>query len=241
MGSGCRQTDSAERAASAGSKVWHLYQFTVSHQHHLIDWTVFKNNGYFFIRFSFLVWAKHPHACCILLWQMHKDHQRWLWRPKVHHQCEAVCQVCGGPEWPGGPHWHRGGYESRVRMKGDISCSNKNHVCRCPILHWYSIIVRYLSLLCLSFSVDRNKYQIHIPLPPKIDPTVTMMQVRRDTTTWSEFKIRFLTFICTDWKSTWRVKTIWWKLILRLAFTRSALSDHCKEGQHLFWEKGFIH
>merc|ERR1712136_257225 len=24
---------------------------------------------------------------------------------------------------------------------------------------------------------DRNKYQIHIPLPPKIDPTVTMMQV----------------------------------------------------------------
>lgn len=28
------------------------------------------------------------------------------------------------------------------------------------------------------FSVDRNKYQIHIPLPPKIDPTVTMMQVR---------------------------------------------------------------
>lgn len=29
----------------------------------------------------------------------------------------------------------------------------------------------------LNFSVDRNKYQIHIPLPPKIDPTVTMMQV----------------------------------------------------------------
>ena len=27
------------------------------------------------------------------------------------------------------------------------------------------------------FSVDRNKYQIHIPLPPKIDPSVTMMQV----------------------------------------------------------------
>ena len=26
--------------------------------------------------------------------------------------------------------------------------------------------------------MDRNKYQIHIPLPPKIDPTVTMMQVR---------------------------------------------------------------
>lgn len=25
--------------------------------------------------------------------------------------------------------------------------------------------------------VDRNKYQIHIPLPPKIDPSVTMMQV----------------------------------------------------------------
>ena len=24
---------------------------------------------------------------------------------------------------------------------------------------------------------DRNKYEIHLPLPPKIDPTVTMMQV----------------------------------------------------------------
>jgi len=31
--------------------------------------------------------------------------------------------------------------------------------------------------ICNFFSVDRNKYQIHIPLPPKIDPTVTMMQV----------------------------------------------------------------
>lgn len=29
----------------------------------------------------------------------------------------------------------------------------------------------------ITYSVDRNKYQIHIPLPPKIDPTVTMMQV----------------------------------------------------------------
>lgn len=33
-------------------------------------------------------------------------------------------------------------------------------------------------LMSVNFcSVDRNKYQIHIPLPPKIDPTVTMMQV----------------------------------------------------------------
>ncbi|KAL9705147.1 hypothetical protein quinque_008665 [Culex quinquefasciatus] len=30
---------------------------------------------------------------------------------------------------------------------------------------------------CALGNVDRNKYQIHIPLPPKIDPTVTMMQV----------------------------------------------------------------
>ena len=29
----------------------------------------------------------------------------------------------------------------------------------------------------MSGRVDRNKYQIHIPLPPKIDPMVTMMQV----------------------------------------------------------------
>lgn len=29
----------------------------------------------------------------------------------------------------------------------------------------------------MRVGVDRNKYQIHVPLPPKIDPTVTMMQV----------------------------------------------------------------
>ena len=34
------------------------------------------------------------------------------------------------------------------------------------------------SIFSLSCSVgDRNKYEIHLPLPPKIDPTVTMMQV----------------------------------------------------------------
>lgn len=33
-------------------------------------------------------------------------------------------------------------------------------------------------MLRYSFlSVDRNKYQIQIPLPPKIDPSVTMMTV----------------------------------------------------------------
>ena len=44
----------------------------------------------------------------------------------------------------------------------------------------------YLCLFCcrdvkfkvpFSCSVDRNKYQIQIPLPPKIDPSVTMMTV----------------------------------------------------------------
>lgn len=36
----------------------------------------------------------------------------------------------------------------------------------------YSVMVNFF-----CFRVDRNKYQIHIPLPPKIDPSVTMMQV----------------------------------------------------------------
>lgn len=48
-----------------------------------------------------------------------------------------------------------------------------------------SIVQKTATINILSFkfhylrrnSVDRNKYQIHIPLPPKIDPTVTMMQV----------------------------------------------------------------
>jgi len=37
-----------------------------------------------------------------------------------------------------------------------------------------------MPFLCDSdfrISVDRNKYQIQIPLPPKIDASVTMMQV----------------------------------------------------------------
>ena len=32
-------------------------------------------------------------------------------------------------------------------------------------------------LFCCYCRVDRNKYQIQIPLPPKIDPSVTMMTV----------------------------------------------------------------
>ena len=31
----------------------------------------------------------------------------------------------------------------------------------------------------LLLSVDRVRYKIQIPLPPKIDPSVTMMQVQR--------------------------------------------------------------
>ena len=38
----------------------------------------------------------------------------------------------------------------------------------------------------MRVGVDRNKYQIHIPLPPKIDPSVTMMQVRIFHTCLSE-------------------------------------------------------
>ena len=33
-----------------------------------------------------------------------------------------------------------------------------------------------MSLICIR-RVDRNKYQIQIPRPPKIDPSVTMMTV----------------------------------------------------------------
>ena len=36
-------------------------------------------------------------------------------------------------------------------------------------------ILPLLELACIR--VDRNKYQIQIPLPPKIDASVTMMQV----------------------------------------------------------------
>lgn len=42
----------------------------------------------------------------------------------------------------------------------------------------WSIHARQISFESVHFrSVDRNKYQIQIPLPPKIDASVTMMQV----------------------------------------------------------------
>ena len=51
----------------------------------------------------------------------------------------------------------------------------------------------------MRVGVDRNKYQIHIPLPPKIDPTVTMMQVeekpgklRRKNSKFHIFMVRSL-------------------------------------------------
>ena len=39
------------------------------------------------------------------------------------------------------------------------------------------IILTLLVQEGMRVGVDRNKYQIHLPLPAKIDPTVTMMQV----------------------------------------------------------------
>ena len=52
---------------------------------------------------------------------------------------------------------------SKFSLQVSVSSFNKVVLHNC---HFYS-----------HFRVDRNKYQIHIPLPPKIDPTVTMMQV----------------------------------------------------------------
>lgn len=46
---------------------------------------------------------------------------------------------------------------------------------RSPIDRYLVFTIKYE--FNYHFRVDRNKYQIHIPLPPKIDPTVTMMQV----------------------------------------------------------------
>lgn len=58
--------------------------------------------------------------------QMHKDHQCRLRGPQIHYQRQTVCQVCGGPERPGGPDWHRGGHESRVRQKRYLNVLHVN-------------------------------------------------------------------------------------------------------------------
>ena len=44
----------------------------------------------------------------------------------------------------------------------------------------------------MRVGVDRNKYQIQIPLPPKIDPSVTMMTVEEKPGTF--LSISFLSF-----------------------------------------------
>lgn len=45
---------------------------------------------------------------------MYKDNQCRLRGSQVHHQCQAVCQIRGGPQWPGGTYWHRRRHESWV-------------------------------------------------------------------------------------------------------------------------------
>uniref|UniRef100_A0A8C9FKV4 AAA+ ATPase domain-containing protein n=1 Tax=Pavo cristatus TaxID=9049 RepID=A0A8C9FKV4_PAVCR len=45
-----------------------------------------------------------------------------------------------------------------------------------PLQVYFLSLYQKAYKICIKY-VDRNKYQIHIPLPPKIDPTVTMMQV----------------------------------------------------------------
>ena len=45
------------------------------------------------------------------------------------------------------------------------------------LFHWQSVHGQWLTNDFHHFRVDRNKYQIQIPLPPKIDPSVTMMTV----------------------------------------------------------------
>ncbi|RZR93175.1 hypothetical protein BHM03_00021613 [Ensete ventricosum] len=49
-----------------------------------------------------------------------------------------------------------------IRLIGPYQCTDQ-------LLVWCELFI--------SFEVDRNKYQIQIPLPPKIDPSVTMMTV----------------------------------------------------------------
>ena len=46
--------------------------------------------------------------------KMHQDNKRWLWWSQVHHQREAVCQICGWSRRPSGPHRYWRGDESWV-------------------------------------------------------------------------------------------------------------------------------
>jgi hypothetical protein len=54
-------------------------------------------------------------------------------------------------------------------------------MCHVPyyLIIWTFVSIEFNMWWCnwCCCSVDRNKYQIQIPLPPKIDPSVTMMTV----------------------------------------------------------------
>ena len=112
---------------------------------------------------------------------MHQDYQCGLGRSKIHYKCKTVREVRCGSRWSSGSYWHRRRHESRVSFKFE-TVFTIHHSVFYPVVYFLVDIMVFL--VCwrhesrfIFCSVDRNKYQIHIPLPPKIDPTVTMMQV----------------------------------------------------------------
>lgn len=66
----------------------------------------------------------------------------------------------------------------KTKQRHMYMCLTGVCVCRC--------LLECTVLSSLHSVGDRNKYEIHLPLPPKIDPTVTMMQVSRQRQGWGE-------------------------------------------------------
>ena len=86
------------------------------------------------------------------------------------------------------PFWYLTGNSSRLFHKWALNGHGDKWMRKKIYKKWMKFILRGLmninkhvhvmyDLCDMVNRVDRNKYQIHIPLPPKIDPSVTMMQV----------------------------------------------------------------
>ena len=90
-------------------------------------------------------------------------------------------KVCCCSGWQGGSNWHWRGNACWVSCQGIISffcsfvCRKELSVCSSVIIHDW--LLHFSFSFFSFFRVDRNKYQIPLPFPAKIDASVTMVQV----------------------------------------------------------------
>lgn len=132
---------------------------------------------------------------------------------EVRDQREADRQVRRGPGRQGpsrcllvrsnGGKWHAGLIDNRMARVGGPSPARNNSIHG----HSHALNNTYQPLPCqvsptdieegMRVGVDRTKYSIQIPLPPKIDPTVSLMTVEdKPDVTYDEARFHRSISVC---------------------------------------------